>query len=149
MEEFIMTNKNIACRSNNYLDPFFHTFFGEDINAEEFGSLAMKTDIKEVGDNYVIDIDLPGFKKENIELALNDGYLTVSANVNRAFENKEGQKDGYIRRERFSGSASRSYYVGDVTEEHIKAAYNDGVLSISFPKNEFEKVEPTHKISID
>ena len=142
-----MTTKNIACRSN-YLDPFFQSFFGEDINSEEFGSLAMKTDVKEVGDDYVLDIDLPGFKKENIDLSLNEGYLTVSAHVNRAFEENKERKDGFIRRERFSGSASRAYYVGDVTEDKIKASYENGVLTITFPKNEFEKVEPAHKISI-
>ncbi|MCR5490632.1 MAG: Hsp20/alpha crystallin family protein [Bacilli bacterium] len=141
-------NNSITYR-NNYLDPFFQSFFGEDINAEEFGSLAMKTDISEVGDNYVIDIDLPGFKKEDIDLALNEGYLTVSANVNRSFKEKKENADHFIRRERFSGSASRTYYVGDVTEDKIKAAYTDGVLSISFPKADFKKVEPTHKISIN
>ena len=140
-------NTNIAC-NRNYVDPFFRAFFEEDINSREFGSLAMKSDIKEVGENYVLDIDLPGIKKENINLSLEEGYLTVTAKSDTSFGEKKHGEDGFLRRERFSGSASRTYYIGDVEEDKIAATYVDGVLSITFPKEEFRKAEEAHRIAI-
>lgn len=140
-------NTNLVC-SKNYVDPFFRAFFAEDdINSSEFGSLAMKTDIKEIGPNYVFEIDVPGIKKENIELSLDEGYLTVSVKADTTIDEEKRKEDRYLRRERFSGSASRTYYVGDVAEDKINAAFADGVLTITFPKEEFRKVT-AHRISV-
>ena len=94
----------------------------------------MRTDVKESDKGFTLDIDLPGYKKENISAELKDGYLTVSANTNEEHEEKE--EDGtYIRRERSFGSCSRSFYVGeDIEESEIKAKFEDGVLTLDFPK---------------
>ena len=95
----------------------------------------MKTDVREHEGGYEIDIDLPGFKKEEINVELKEGYLTVSAA--KSLENKDEKKGKVIRQERFAGAAQRSFYVGDnLTEEDIKAAFNNGVLSLTVPKKE-------------
>ena len=109
-------------------------------------AMVMRTDIKENEKNYEFDIDMPGFKKEEISIDINDGYLTVKA---KKEENKEkNSNEGYLRRERFY-SASRSYFVGDkIKEEDIKAKYDNGVLSITVPKEEPKKLSE-HKITID
>ena len=86
-------------------------------------SRVMKTDIKEKKDKYVIDMDLPGYEKEDIKIEIQDGYLTVHAKANKAETDKEEGK--YVRKERYYGECSRSFYVGeDVTEEDIKAKFN-------------------------
>ena len=96
----------------------------------------MKTDVKENKTSYELDIDLPGYKKEDIQAELKDGYLTISA----ATKNEKDEKDDsgrYIRRERFYGSSSRSFYVGDaVSQEEIKAKFEDGILKVSVPKKD-------------
>ena len=95
----------------------------------------MKTDIKETDDKFIIEMDLPGYNKENIELSLNDGYLEVIAKVEK--ENNNTEKERYVRKERFYGECSRSFYVGDeVTEEDIEAEFKDGILKIDIPKKE-------------
>ena len=97
---------------------------------------------------YELDIDLPGFKKEEIHLDLENGYLTIS--TEKALENKEEKKGRVIRQERYSGTMSRSFYVGEhVTEEDIKAKYENGVLSLSFPKKEAPKVPEKKTILIE
>ena len=101
-------------------------------------SKVMKTDIKEHKDKYVIDIDLPGYKKEDIKLSVDDGYLTVHASMDS--ENEEKEKGKYVRRERYMGSCSRSFYVGDaVKSEDIKASFKNGTLKIEVPKKEDKK----------
>ena len=101
-------------------------------------SKVMKTDIKEHKDKYVIDIDLPGYKKEDIKLSVHDGYLTVHASMDS--ENEEKEKGKYVRRERYMGSCSRSFYVGDaVKSEDIKASFKNGTLKIEVPKKEDKK----------
>ena len=94
----------------------------------------MKTDIRDMENSYELDIDMPGFKKEDIKAQLKDGYLTISASTN--VNNEEKDKNGrYIRRERYAGSCSRSFYVGEaVKEEDIKAKFEDGILKLSVPK---------------
>ena len=109
----------------------------------------MKTDIKENQDKYTLEVELPGFDKNNISLNLKDGYLTVTAKVNRSIKHEEGKKEGFVHRERFSGSATRSYYVGDIEQKDIHASYKDGVLSIDLPKEDVKKVEEQHQIAID
>lgn len=99
-------------------------------------SRLMKTDVRELADSYEFDIDLPGFQKSEISAELNDGYLTVSAtkSVDKDVEEKKGQ---YIRRERCSGSCSRSFFVGEsVKESDVSARYENGILMISIPKKE-------------
>ena len=105
-------------------DPFFER---KDIKL-------MKTDIKEEDGNVVVEIDLPGHEKEDIKVDLEDGYLTVKAEKN---EKKEDDKKGkYIRRERFMGMCSRSYFVGNsVRHEDIKANFKNGILTLTYPKN--------------
>ena len=94
----------------------------------------MKTDVKDTGSGYEIAIDLPGFKKEDLSIQLNNGYLTISAA--KGIDKDETDKDGrYIRRERYSGSMSRSFYIGShVTEQDIHAKYDNGILTLDVPK---------------
>lgn len=101
----------------------------------------MKTDIKEKDKEYEVDIELPGYKKEDVKVELKDGYLTISAAKNVSTEDKK--EDGkYIRKERFSGNVSRSFYVGeDMTQEDIHAKFEDGILKLTVPKKEAKKVE--------
>ena len=109
----------------------------------------MKTDVKETDNGYELDIDLPGFKKDEITAHLEDGYLTVSAakGVDKDEKDKEGR---YIRRERYSGSMTRSFYVGNaVTEQDIKAKYEDGILSLSIPKKDPKAIEAKKYIAIE
>ena len=108
----------------------------------------MKTDVKETDQGYELDIELPGYKKEDVRAQLKDGYLTVQAakNMNNDEKNEQG---AYIRRERYAGTMSRSFYVGDdVTEEDIHAKFEDGILKLSVPKKEAKKVEENKYITI-
>ena len=110
----------------------------------------MKTDIKEMNNGYELIVDLPGFKKDEVHAALENGYLTISASKGLDKEEKN-EKDGtYIRKERYSGAMSRSFYVGDeLKQEDIKAKYEDGILKLSVPKSEPKKVESHKTIAIE
>lgn len=109
----------------------------------------MKTDIREKDDSYELDVDLPGFKKDEIKVQLKDGYLTLSA-AKGLDKDEQDQKGNYIRRERYAGTMSRSFYVGeDVTQEDIHAKYEDGILKLSVPKKVPKKVENTGYIAIE
>ena len=115
----------------NLFDDFMDfPFGGKKINT------MMKTDIRDTDSSYELDIDMPGFKKEDIKAQLKDGYLTISASTSA--NNDEQDKDGrYIRRERYAGSCSRSFYVGEgVKEEEIRAKFENGILKLSIPKVE-------------
>ena len=95
----------------------------------------MKTDVRETEDTYEVDMDLPGFKKDEINVDLKNGYLTVSAS--KGLDKDEQDKNGkYLRQERYAGAMSRSFYVGDVAPEDVKAKFEDGILRISLPKAE-------------
>ena len=109
----------------------------------------MKTDVKETETGYEVDIDLPGFKKDEINAKLDNGYLTISAA--KGIDKDEQDKNGkYIRRERYAGSMSRSFYVGEgVTEEDIKAKYEDGILRLVVPKKDAKAVENKKYIAIE
>ena len=108
----------------------------------------MKTDVKETDTGYELDVDLPGFKKEEIKLELENGYLTIS--TEKTLENKDEQKGRVLRQERYAGTMSRSFYVGGyVTEEDIKAKYENGVLSLSIPKKEAPKAPEKKTICIE
>ncbi|WP_455617367.1 Hsp20/alpha crystallin family protein [Eisenbergiella sp.] len=110
----------------------------------------MKTDIRETDGSFELDIDMPGFSKEDLKAELKEGYLTVSASTSK--DNDEKDENGkYIRRERYSGSCSRSFYVGDeVKQEDIKAKFENGILKISVPKKEAKpQVEENKHIAIE
>ena len=109
----------------------------------------MKTDVKETDAGYEVDIDLPGFKKDEISAKLENGYLTISAA--KGLDKDEQDKNGkYIRKERYAGSMSRSFYVGDgVTQDDIKAKYEDGILRLVVPKKDNKAVEADRYISIE
>jgi hypothetical protein ELI_4153 len=123
-------------------EDFFRPFFAFDERPR-----VMKTDISEKDGNYVLDIDLPGFEKKDIDVSLNDGYLTVSAKRDQSNEEKD-QQGNYIRRERYSGSYSRSYYVGDLDENEISASYDKGILCITFPKEDEKRLPGKKNIEI-
>ena len=110
----------------------------------------MKTDVLETDSSYELDVDLPGFKKDEISVTLENGYLTISAakGLDRDKKDKEGN---YIRQERYAGAMSRSFFVGDaVTQDEVKAKYENGILKLSIPKKaETEAAENKNKIAIE
>ena len=108
----------------------------------------MKTDVRETEDSYELDIDLPGFKKEDVSVELKDGYLTIQAAKSL---DKDEQKNGkYIRQERYAGSMSRSFYVGEsLRPEDVKGKFENGILQISMPKAEQRKLPATTTIAIE
>ena len=109
----------------------------------------MKTDVHEHDEGYELDIDLPGFKKDEIKLSLENGYLSVSA-AKSLDKDKKNIKGKIIRQERYAGSMQRSFYVGDaLTETDIKAKFEDGVLKLSIPKKEPEKLPEAKTIAIE
>ena len=109
----------------------------------------MKTDIKEHDGGYELDIDLPGFKKDEITIDLDNGYLTISA-AKGMDKDEQDKKGKYIRRERYAGAVQRSFYVGDaVTEEDVKAKFEDGILRLSIPKKDAKAVETKKTIAIE
>ena len=108
----------------------------------------MKTDIREHDGGYELDVDLPGFKKDEINVELENGYLTISA-AKGLDKDEQDKKGKYIRRERYAGAMQRSFYVGDeVTQEDIKARFEDGILRLSIPKKDAQAVETKKTIAI-
>lgn len=123
-----------------------------DIDKVLYGKRAdnvMKTDVRETEQGYEVAIDLPGFKKEEVNAKLENGYLTISAA--RGLDRDEQDKDGrYIRRERYAGSMSRSFYVGEnITQNDIRARFEDGILRLSVPRVEQKAVESSNFIAIE
>ena len=130
--------------------PFEREFFGK--KNPLYGKHAknmMKTDVRETENGYEVDIDLPGFKKDEINAKLENGYLTVSAS--KGLDKDEKDKEGkYIRQERYAGAMSRSFYVGEeLTQEDIKAKYENGILKLLLPKKEAKAVEQKRYIEIE
>ena len=125
----------------------FDDFFNEDFLPRKERNL-MKTDIKEHKNKYTVEVDLPGFTKENINLSLNNGYLNIHAKMEKN-DNKE-EEGKFLHRERFFGECSRSFYVGDeIEEKDIAAEFKNGILKIDIPKKEETKKLPeTRKIEI-
>ena len=108
----------------------------------------MRTDIKEKKDSYVVNVDLPGYEKEDIKIEINNGYLTVTAEKTNSDEEKEEGR--YIRKERYSGQCSRSFYVGDnVKDTDVKASFKNGILTLEFPKEKHEEIEEKNYIPIE
>ena len=123
-----------------------------DIDKTLYGKHAknmMKTDVKETDQGYEVAIDLPGFKKDEIKLELNDGYLTISAEKGLDKDEKD-KENRYIRRERYAGSMSRSFYVGEsLTEQDIHAKYENGILTLDVPKEDKKAVPEKRYIAIE
>ena len=116
------------------IDPFF----------SEEGSKVMKTDIKEKDNEYQLAIDLPGYDKKDIRISIEDGYLNIHAKTNSEKEEKEEGR--FVRKERYFGECSRSFYIGnDITEEEIKATFKNGTLKLEIPKKEEKKELPEKK----
>ena len=127
------------------MNPWRSDFF----NTPSDRKYMMSTDVKENDDTYELDIELPGYKKEDVHAELNNGYLTISASKNENRDEKD-EKGNYIRRERYSGSCSRSFYVGEnVKQEDIHAKFEDGVLKLVVPKEDKKKVEEKKYIAIE
>lgn len=121
-------------------DEFERSVFGE--NGRRLP--AFSTDIRDEGDHYLLEAELPGFRKEDIDLDVKDGFLTISASRQESGETKQG---GYLCRERRSGSFSRSFNLDGIQEEGITASYNDGVLELTLPKRQ-EALPQSRKIAI-
>ena len=147
-----------AIFNENLFDNFFDddfmmpSMFGK--NDPLYGKKAknvMKTDVRETDDSYEVDMDLPGFKKDEVKVQLADGYLTIEAAKGLDKDEKDKKSGKYIRRERYAGSMSRSFYVGKhVTVEDVHPKYESGILSFSVPKEEAKPVEEKkHYISIE
>ncbi|MCD8067771.1 MAG: Hsp20/alpha crystallin family protein [Lachnospiraceae bacterium] len=122
--------------ADDFMDDFFGAPTREGRRREEMLGSLMQTDVQENETGYTVTMNIPGVKKENVKAELKDGYLTVA--VSTGTSNEEKEKNGrYIRRERYQGSCSRSFYVGkDITQEDIKAKFEDGTLKLSIPKKE-------------
>ena len=115
------------------INDMFNDFFNNDMLSEFNSSGSFKTDIKETPEEYVVHAELPGVKKEDINIDYNNNYLTISATRSNESEEK---KDNYIRRERSYGSVSRGFYISNVDKNSIKAKFDNGVLNIELPKKE-------------
>ena len=144
----------------NLFDDFFNDFpFYNDRDMKKaerklYGHRAknlMKTDIKEKGDSYILEMDLPGFKKDEIQVSLENGYLTVQAARGVDKDEQEKKTGRYIRQERYAGACKRSFYVGDdLTQDDIKGEFHHGVLKLTIPKKEAKPaVEQSKYISIE
>ena len=149
MKNYLMNNENKRNNELDFFDDAFGGFFKPLFYEEKHHS--MKTDIKETENSYVLDIEVPGFDKKDVNVSLENGYLTVSAQKKTCEggenDEKNKKKENYIRRER-SCSVSRCYYVGDVDKEAVKAKYENGVLTIDIPK-EKPALPESHSIVID
>ncbi len=136
----------LLTKRNSLFDDFFNDPFFTD--AYHNKQSLMKTDIEDNGNGYVIDMELPGYKKEDVRAELKDGYLTISANT--VSENEEKDQKNYIRRERYGGSVKRSFYVGSgLKQDDIKASFENGILKLVVPKEAPKQIEENHYITIE
>ena len=136
----VRTNRHVAVRNNeNYFNPFsddfFRAFFGDDFaNGMLSAERPLKVDIRDEGDRYLLEADMPGVSRENVHVDVNDGVMTISAEVN---ESKESTDNGrYVYRERRYGRTSRAFNLDGIREEDITAEFKDGVLRLNLPKVE-------------
>lgn len=133
-----------------YGENMFDEFFNDDFFGARnplYGKHArnlMKTDIREKDDNYELAVELPGFKKDEISLNVKDGYLVISAQKGLD-KDEEDKKGRLLRQERYAGVCTRSFFVGDVDPEDVKAKYESGVLTITFPKEDKKKADSKKK----
>lgn len=138
-------------------ESLFDRFFDDSLEKEFFGTHnplygkhaknLMKTDVKDVNDHYEVAVDLPGFQKDEVNVELENGYLTISAAKGLDKDQKDDEGH-YIRQERYSGSCSRSFYVGDIQPEDIYAKYEDGILKLTLPKADQKAIEHQNRIDI-
>ena len=131
---------------DRWMAPFDRDFFSRmDPFLASTHKELMRTDIKENGEGYELEVDLPGYKKEDVTVSLENGYLTITASKGLEEENKD-KKGHIIRQERYSGTLSRSFYVGEnITHEEIRGKYENGVLTICVPKKDETKKVPEKK----
>ena len=137
--------------NDDFFDDFFSTPSWSTFSSACTNSAnAMKTDIQEFDDRYQLELELPGYRKEDVKAQLKDGYLTISASRSSNQDTKD-ENGSYLRRERYYGASSRSFYVGDkMTEEDIKARFENGILHVEIPKKEETKqVEQEKYIAIE
>ena len=133
----------------NLFDDFMEDAFKSPIFGKREKNL-MKTDIRENENGYELDMDLPGFKKDEITVSLRDGYVTISAERGMERNEKDEKTGKFVRQERYSGSCQRSFYVGEgVKQEDMKARFEDGILHLEFPKASPKQVEESHRILIE
>ena len=139
----------------NLFDDFFSDPFGmmnthgHDPLYGKHAKNLMKTDVRETENSYELDVDLPGFKKDEVNVDLKDGYLTISASKGLDKDQKD-DKGRYIRRERYCGECSRSFYIGDgITEKDVSAKFEDGILKLSIPKKETKALPKPNQITIE
>ena len=138
-------------------ESLFDRFFDDSLEKEFFGTHnplygkhaknLMKTDVKDVNDHYEVAVDMPGFQKDEVNVELENGYLTISAAKGLDKDQKDDEGH-YIRQERYSGSCSRSFYVGDIQPEDIHAKYEDGILKLTLPKADQKAIEHQNRIAI-
>ena len=141
--------------SENLFDDFFDDNFsmipvagGHNPIFGKHSKNLMKTDVRETENTYELDVDLPGFKKDEVNVELKNGYLTIQA-AKGLDKDEEDKKGRVLRQERYAGSCSRSFYVGDVRPEDIKAKYESGVLTILVPKEDAKKLPANTTIAIE
>ena len=126
----------------------FNDFF-DDSFLDRRDAKIMRTDIKEKGNDYIIEVDLPGYDKENIDIEMDHGYLRITAKTNKSIDESD-EEERYVHKERYFGECSRSFYVGEnIKEEDIKATFKYGILSLTVPKEQPKKLEEKKKIQID
>ncbi|MBR6921716.1 MAG: Hsp20/alpha crystallin family protein [Clostridia bacterium] len=136
----------ITTYKKNGYDPFKELRAWQKNFFNDENAVTIKTDIKDTGDSYVIDAELPGYKKEEINVDVKDDILTISAEKHN--EVNEEEKNGYIRRERYYGSVSRSFNISEVEASQITAKHENGVLTLTLPKKK-EQIPQSHKIEIN
>ena len=139
-------------------DDFFDFPFYDDRETDKLekklyghrGKNLMKTDVQETDNNYVMEMDLPGFSKDDVKVSLKDGYLTIKAEKGLNEEEKDKKTAKYIRRERYAGACERSFYVGDINEADSKCEFKHGILKVTIPKEQPKKeIDTTKYIELD
>ncbi len=135
---------------NNFVDSFFNDVFSLPFGFSRSTSKWMNTNVKDLGNEYQLEIELPGYEKKDVQAQLENGYLTITAEKNEVKDEKD-EKGKYIHRERYSGSCKRSFYVGDyLKEEDFQASFENGILKLVFPKDKKEaKIEQKKYIAIE
>ena len=138
--------------TDTFFDDFMSFPFEKSQPRKVQDNLMMRTDIKETENSYQLEMELPGFTKEDLNAKLDDGYLTVTATRSSSTDTSESEKskDRYLRRERFYGTYARRFFVGKyVTQADMKARFENGILTLTFPKEDTRKVEETKYIAIE
>ncbi len=141
--------ENLFDTFDSDFDRMFNNAFLRNPVMGKRASHVMKTDVRETENSYELDVDLPGFKKDEVNVQLENGYLTISAGKKVDKEVKD-EKGTYIRRERYDGACTRSFYVGeDIRKDDIAAKMEDGILRLTFPKKAREEIERSRTIAIE